>query len=183
MTDSRSQQTYQVRLGWGSDGITRLADSGIVVIIDAIEGVDANATTAETLAAQAAALPHAPTVFVGSLRTATATARAVYEEQIARGGRTAINLVLAGDELGGFAVEDYLAAGAIGDALSALGIDHSAPDIAVATEGFRPLTRALKHLVSASAAGLALAQAGRRDEVKAAAELDAETEATRFTNA
>ncbi|MFV0434833.1 MAG: 2-phosphosulfolactate phosphatase [Leucobacter sp.] len=172
MTDSRSQSTYQVRLGWGSDGLARLANAGIVVIVDAIGSSDG-------LAAEAAALSYAPTVFVASLRNASATANAVYEEQIDRGGRTAINLVLAGDG-GVFAVEDYLAAGAIGDALSGLGIDHSAPDVAVATEGFRPLGRALKHLLSASAAGLALAEVGRRDEVRAAAELDAESEAIRL---
>lgn len=170
MTDPRSQSTYQVRLGWGAGALTRLAKSGIVVIVDAIG-------SSEALAAEARALPHSPTVYLGSLRNATATARAVYEEQVARGGRTAINLVLAGDEEGGFAVEDYLAAGAIADGLAALGIDHSAPDVAVANEGFRPLKRAVKHLFSASAAGLALKAVGRGDEAKAAAELDAESEA------
>lgn len=177
MTDSRSQSTYQVRLAWGSAGLDRLADAGVVVLIDAIP--DAS-ESARALWAQALALPGAPAVFSGSLRNATATAHAIYQEQIARGGRTAVNLVLVGDD-GAFAVEDYLAAGAIGDALSALGIDHSAPDVAVATEGFRPLRRALKHLLSASEAGLALAQAGRRDDVKAAAEVDAETESLRIT--
>ena len=119
-----------------------------------------------------------PTVFVGKLRNATVTARAVYDEQIARGGRTAINLVLAGDA-GAFAVEDYLAAGAVADGLAALGIDHSAPDAAVANEGFRALKRALKHLLSASATGRSLKAEGRGDEAKHAAELDAEHEATR----
>lgn len=191
MTDSRSQQTYQVRLGWGRDGITTLADSGIVVIVDAIPALKATATDVRVdsehttgsvagIAPEAVALPHGPTVFIGSLRNATATARAVYDEQIARGGRTAINLVLVGDTHGGFAVEDYLAAGAIGDALSTLGLDHSAPDVAVATEGFRPLKRALKHLLSASASGLELTELGRRDDVRAAAELDAESEAIRL---
>lgn len=172
MADSASQSNYQVRLSWGAQGLTRLAEAGVVVIVDAIG-------TSDELSAQAAVLPHAPVVFAASLRNATATAKAVYDEQIARGGRTAINLVLAGDDEGRFAVEDYLAAGAIGDALTALGIDHSAPDVAVATEGFRPLTRALKHLLSASASGLALTEAGRRDEVKAAADWDAEAEAIR----
>lgn len=172
MTDSHSQSTYQVRLAWGVEGLSQLANSEIVVVVDAI-GASAE------LAAEAAALPHAPSVYVGSLRNATATAGAVYEEQVARGGRTAINLVLAGDG-GKFAVEDYLAAGAIANVLSERGIDHSAPDVAVAIEGFRPLTRALKHLFSASAAGLAEAEAGRLDEVKAAALLDADEMATRF---
>lgn len=169
MTDPRSQSTYQVRLGWGAAALAQLAESGVVVIVDAIGD-------AAPLAAQAAALPHRPTVLLGSLRTATATAQAVVDEQLARGGRTAITLVLAGDD-GAFAVEDFLAAGAIGDALSARGIDHTAPDLAVAIEGFRPLTRALKHLLSASAAGQALAQAGRADEVAVAAALDAEATA------
>lgn len=201
---ARSQATYQVRLGWGLAGLTQLANAGIVIVVDAIDVIDAGdqnlveaiaseaaaATdsstiadaSSELIASAAAALPHGPTVFRASLRNATATAHAAYEEQVARGGRTAINLVLVGDEDGSFAVEDYLAAGAIGDALSALGIDHSAPDVAVATEGFRPLTRALKHLLSASASGLSLAEAGHRDEVKAAAELDAEPAAIRFAN-
>lgn len=173
MTDPRSQSTYQVRLAWGSQGLARLADAEVVIVVDAIGRSD-------ELVALAAGLPHRPLVLAGSLRNATATARAAYDEQLARGGRTAIDLVLAGDGDGGFAVEDYLAAGAIGDALSALGIDHSAPDVAVATEGFRPLTRALKHLLAASATGLELVAEGRRDEVRAAAELDAESEATRL---
>lgn len=171
--DPRSQSTYQVRLGWGEHGLTTLAESGIVVIVDAIG-------TSEELVAKAAALPHAPVVFQASLRNATATAQAIYDEQVARGERTSINLVLAGDDDGRFAVEDYLAAGAVGDALTTLGLDHSAPDLAVAAEGFRPLTRAVKHLFSASAAGLELAQAGRRDEAKLAAEHDADPEAIRY---
>lgn len=175
MTDSRAQATYQVRLGWGTAGLTQLAPAEIVVVIDAIGSPD-------VLAQQAKALPHAPTVFVASLRNATATAQAVYEEQLARAGRTTINLVLAGDDAagGGFAVEDYLAAGAIADALTTLGIDHSAPDVAVATEGFRPLKRAVKHLFSASAAGLALKAEGRGAEAKAAGELDADPAAIRL---
>jgi 2-phosphosulfolactate phosphatase len=176
MSDVRAQWTYQVRLDWGVGGLSRLADAEVVIVIDAIRQSD---ETVLQLAAQAAAQAHQPTVFVASLRNATATAQAAYAEQLERGGRTAINLVLAGDESGGFAVEDYLAAGAIGDALTARGIDHTAPDLAVAIEGFRSLTRAVKHLFSASAAGQALGAEGRREEVKVASELDADTEAIR----
>lgn len=192
MTDPRAQATYQVRLGWGRVALAELAASEIVVIVDVLDTdpTDTDPTgatrgagaegheTARGLAADAAALPQRPTVFLGSLRNATATAQAVVDEQLARGGRTAINLVLVGDR-GRFAVEDYLAAGAIGDALSARGLDHTAPDLAVATEGFRPLTRAVKHLISASAAGIELSLAGRRDEVKAASEYDVEAAAAR----
>ncbi len=199
MSDSRSQFTYQVRLGWGAAALAELAIADVVVIVDAIDtgsprvdtvddgaasplstdtGAARVSNVARELAAQATALPHSPAVFMGTLRNATATAKAIYNEQLARGGRVAINLVLVGDS-GRFAVEDYLAAGAIADGLSALGIDHSAPDVAVATEGFRPLRRAVKHLFSASAAGLALKASGRSDEAKAAATLDAEAECSR----
>lgn len=171
MTDTSSQSSYQVRLGWGVEGLDRLAPAPIVVVVDAIGAAD-------DLVAGAVALPHRPVVFAASLRNATATAKAAYDVQVASGQRTAINLVLAGVD-GGFAVEDYLAAGAVADALTALGIDHSSPDVAVATEGFRPLTRALVHLFSASAAGRALTEAGRRDEAKAAAQLDADADAIR----
>ena len=171
MTDSRAQSTYQIRLAWGEAGLTQLAPAEIVVIVDALG-------SSGDLAASAATLPNSPTVFVTTLRNRTATAQAIYDEQVARGGRTAINLVLAGDD-GAFAVEDYLAAGAVADALTSLGIDHSSPDVAVATEGFRPLTKALKHLLSASASGLSLKNEGRGDEAKAAAEVDADTQAIR----
>ncbi|MFT3943378.1 MAG: 2-phosphosulfolactate phosphatase [Ancrocorticia sp.] len=189
MTQTRSQLTYQVRLGWGADGLTELATADVVVIVDALDtgspragsdddGAASVSNAARELAAQAAALPHSPAVFIGTLRNATATATAIYNEQLARGGRVAINLVLVGDD-GRFAVEDYLAAGAIADGLSALGIDHSAPDVAVAAEGFRPLRRAVKHLFSASASGLALKAVGRGEEAKTAAALDAEAECSR----
>lgn len=180
MTDSHTQSTYQIRLGWGRDGLTQLAASGIVVIVDAIDtsGGDTAPHTAADLTRLALALPHTPAVFSGSLRNRTATAQAIYDEQLARGGRTSINLVLVGDR-GRFAVEDYLAAGAIADALTSLGIDHSAPDVAVAAEGFRPLTRAVKHLFSASASGQQLAARGEGALAKHAAELDADTEVIR----
>lgn len=177
MTDFRSQSRYQVRLGWGIEGTTQLAKSGIVIVVDAIGSADGSA--ADVLADFAGTQPHAPTVFIASLRNAGATAIAVYDEQLNRCERTAVNLVLVGDE-GRFAVEDYLAAGAVANALSERGLDHSAPDAAVAIEGFRPLKRALKHLFSPSATGLAETEAGRQDEVRAAAILDAEQSAIRF---
>ncbi len=182
MTDSRAQTTYQVRLGWGAAALTELAESPIIIVIDAVNTLAIDGEASHQLAERAGALPHRPTVFLGSLRNATASARAAYDEQVARGNRTAINLVLVGDENGGFAVEDYLAAGAVADALTSLGIDHSSPEVAVAAEGFRPLTRALKHLLSASVSGQTLKQVGRTSDAKAAAELDAEPTAIRLAN-
>src|SRR5690625_1233280 len=101
MSEPRSQSTYQIRLAWGAEGLARLAPAGIVVIVDVLG-------SPEKLAADAAAGENGPTVFLGTLRNATATAQAVYDEHVSRGGRNAINLVLAGDD-GDFAVEDYLA--------------------------------------------------------------------------
>lgn len=175
MSAPRSQQLYQLRLAWGGQALLTLAESGIVIIVDAIESDD----SATVLAAQAAALPHTPVVFLASLRNAQATAEAVVAEQIARSTRTSINLVLCG-ERGDFVVEDYLAAGAIADQLSARGIDHSSPEVAVAIEGFRPLTCALKHLFSASGSGAALSRLGRADEVLAAAQLNSLGGAVRY---
>ncbi|NLB46394.1 MAG: phosphosulfolactate phosphohydrolase [Microbacteriaceae bacterium] len=170
MSDAHSQSTYQVRLGWGTRGLSLLAQADIIVIVD---GLDSGIGCSSVLAEQAAALPHQPTVFIGCLRNATTTAQAVYDEQLARGGRTSINLILIGDE-GHFAVEDYLVAGAIGDALTARGIDHTAPDLAVAAEGFRSLKNASKHLFLASASGLTFKAEGRGDFVRHSAEHDAE---------
>ncbi|MBP2436537.1 2-phosphosulfolactate phosphatase [Microbacterium amylolyticum] len=165
MTDPRSQSPYQVRLAWGARGWAALAPSDVIVVVDAI-GRDDRLVSALA--------DRADTVMAASLRNATATAQAVLDTQTARRQRTSVALVLAGDD-GAFAVEDYLAAGAIADALTQRGLDHSAPDVAVAAEGFHGLRRAVKHLVSASATGVALAAEGYRERVAAAAEIDAET--------
>ena len=175
MSETSSQQMYQLRLGWGEHALATLAKSEIVVIVDAIE----NDSTASALAAEAVLQAQHPTVFLASLRNARATAEAVVAEQLERGARTSINLVLCGDS-GRFAVEDYLSAGAVADSLSALGIDHSSPEVAVAIEGFRPLTRALKHLFSACDAGAKFSALGRAGEVRAAAQLNSLSEAERY---
>ena len=119
-------------------------------------------------------------VLLGALRNASAVADAVLAEQQRRGGRTSIAVIAAGELTGTdagatvrFAVEDQLGAGAIIDALGALGIDHTSPDAAVASESFRALRRAVKHLLTASGSGLELIERGRRDEVLAAAAVDA----------
>jgi 2-phosphosulfolactate phosphatase len=47
-------------------------------------------------------------------------------------------------------VEDLLAAGAIIDAISDVGIDHQSPEAAAAASAYRGLRRATTHLISAS---------------------------------
>lgn len=186
------QSAYQVRLEWGLAGLARLAEADVVVIVDvlhfsstladAVAGgrtVDlaeaaswSNDSVAPALAVTAAAGGAA--VLVGSIRNATAVARTVQSIQEERQARTSVALVAAGERDGSsdvrFAVEDHLGAGAIIAALTDLGIDHTAPDAAVAAEGFRALRRALTHLISASGSGRDSSDA---EAVAAASRLDA----------
>ncbi|MGX1700990.1 2-phosphosulfolactate phosphatase [Microbacterium sp. NPDC055357] len=115
-------------------------------------------------------------VLLGCLRNASATARAVLDEQTRRGGRTSIAVLAVGqrdrDGAPRFAVEDLLGAGAVIDALTKLGIDHTSPEAAVAAEGFHGLRRATRHLLTASGSGQALLDGGARDVVLDAAAVD-----------
>ena len=187
------QGRYQVRLDWGVAGIGRLAPADVYVVVDALGTLSgafgappdgglalAGDDGARALAA-AAAIDPAPLVLFAGLRNATATARAVYDEQNRRAARTSVALVPAGHD-GRVTVEDQLAAGAVADALSALGIDHSAPDVAVAAESVRGLRRAVKHLLTASATGLVLEEAGAREAVLAAARIDDVDTALRYAD-
>ena len=189
------QSTYQVRLEWGVDGLARLAPAEIVVVVDVlrfsttvIDAVQrgeryrldaaAHAVSINGAAVAAAAADAGALVLLGALTNASAVAAAALTEQQRRGARTSIAVIAAG-ELGSvdarlrFAVEDQLGAGAVVDALGVLGIDHTSPDAAVAAESFRALRRAAKHLLTASGSGLELIERGRRDEVLAAAAVDA----------
>lgn len=171
MSAAFDQSMYQVRFEWGSDGLGRLAPADIVVVVDVLRF---SSTVADAVAAGrtieldqargwspngAAVAAHASAsgaalVLVGGLRNAGAAARAVHAEQERRGARTSVAVIAAGERTpdGGWrvAVEDQLGAGAVIAALTDLGIDHTAPEAALAAEGFRALRGALRHLVSAS---------------------------------
>lgn len=171
------QSAYQVRLDWGAAGLERLAPSDIVVVVDVLRFsstvTDAVASGAEVrledarewsrngAAVAAAAAGTGATVLVGGIRNASAVAQAVQQTQEQRQSRTSIALIAAGEmDADGrlrFAVEDQLGAGAIVAALTDLGIDHTAPDAAVAAESFRALRPALRHLLTASGSGRELA--------------------------
>ena len=186
------QSSYQVRLDWGLAGLERLAEADVVVIVDVLHfsstladavaaGDDVDLSEAATWSSDSVAPAIAvtaaaggATVLVGSIRNATAVARAVQTIQETRQARTSVALIATGERDGSndvrFAVEDQLGAGAIVSALTDLGIDHTAPDAAVAAEGFRALRRALGHLVSASGSGRDAADA---PSVAGASRLDA----------
>ncbi|MGS0561340.1 2-phosphosulfolactate phosphatase [Microbacterium aurugineum] len=170
------QSTYQVRLEWGTAGLARLAPTDIVVVVDVLRFsstvIDAVASGAEVMlaeaegwsrngAAVAAAAARDATVLIGGVRNASAVARAVQTLQERRQARTSVAIIAAGEsDAEGtlrFAVEDQLGAGAIVLALSDRGIDHTAPDAAVAAEGFRALRGALRHMIGASGSGRELA--------------------------
>lgn len=167
------QSTYQVRLDWGSAGLARLAPADVVVVVDVLHlsstvadavagGVEVDLAQALFWSGDDAAVGAAaegvegPVVLLGALRNATAVARAVQVLQERRGARTSVAVIAAGAQDAGaprFAVEDQLGAGAIVAALTDLGIDHTAPDAAVAAEGFRALRGALRHLLAAAGSG------------------------------
>ncbi|MFV0320656.1 MAG: 2-phosphosulfolactate phosphatase [Microbacterium sp.] len=188
------QHRYQVRVEWGAAGLARLAGADIVVVVDvlrfsttvtdavargdSVAMAELHAVSINGAAVTAAAVGRepAPLVLLGCLRNATAVARAVLAEQQRRGARTSIAVIACGEFGAGeprFAVEDQLGAGAIIDALAALGLDHSSPEAAGAGEAFRGLRGGLRHLLAASGSGQELIERGLHDEVLCAAELDA----------
>ncbi|HTN55098.1 MAG TPA: 2-phosphosulfolactate phosphatase [Microbacterium sp.] len=198
------QSYYQVRLDWGTEGLARLAPADIVVVVDVLRFTstladvvadggtvaleDALAWSSNGAAVASAAADTGAVVLLGGIRNAAATARAVMALQERRAARTSVSVIAAGERTpeGGvrYAVEDQLGAGAVIAALTDLGIDHCAPDGAVASESFRALRRAVRHLLAASGSARELAvgvastarmvESGIRPAtVEEAAELDA----------
>ncbi|MFJ4044336.1 2-phosphosulfolactate phosphatase [Microbacterium sp. NPDC089987] len=204
------QSSYQVRLEWGTQGLARLAPADIVIVVDvlrfsstladavaagqrialsdAIRWSTNGASVVAAASASAAPDAGAPTVLVGGIRNAAATARAVMAVQERQGTRASVSIIAAGElaatgELR-FAVEDQLGAGAIISALCDLGIDHSSPEAAAAAEAYRALRPGLRHMLVGSGSGRELVEgvastarmeaAGVRPAATAeAAELDA----------
>lgn len=192
MPAATDQSRYQIRFEWGAAGLARLAPSDIVIVVDVLrfstDAVDSVASRGpvplgETTSGWSdgatlarAAADSGAAVLIGALRNATAVAREVLAEQQRRGTRTSIAVLAAGDGGDGtlrFAVEDQLGAGAVIDALGSLGLDHTSPEAAASAESFRGLRTAVRHLLTASGTGQALLEEGRRDEVIAAAQIDA----------
>lgn len=201
-TRPHDQSRYQVRFEWGARGLARLAPAEIVVVVDVLrfsstviarveEGdvvpLDAAAHAvslngAAIARAAAEARPDVPrrVVLLGALRNASAVADAIVAEQHRRGTRTSVAVIAAGELTSRepnadlrIAVEDLLGAGAVVDALSTRGIDHTSPEAAAACEAFRGLRGAVRHLLTASGSGQELLERGARDEVLAASDVDA----------
>lgn len=207
MSTPFAQQPYQVRLEWGVAGLARLAPTDVVVVIDvlrftsvvservargeavSLEELRSRSLNGAAVVQAAADLPHAPIVIAGCLRNASATAAEIVRIQHERGGRVSVAIVPGGELVSRdehaalrFAVEDFLGAGAIIDALSSRGIDHTSPEAAAACETFRGLRQALKHLITASGSGRELVERGERHIVDRATMLDVDDVAPRLND-
>lgn len=148
------QAKYQVRFDWGVEGAAAVAaDADVVVWVDALP---AEADAAGTRDAPAD-LPGDGAVLLAGLTDAPAVAQWILDEQVRLGRRAMVSVVAAGATTASgaarFAVEDLLAAGAVVDALAALGIDYSSPEAAAACASFTGLRGAVAHLLTASVSG------------------------------
>lgn len=169
MTDAPAQQKYQVRFDWGRAGFEAQAPAAdVVIVVDALPAVDASAWIPTSLSGHRA--------IAAGLHNRRAVAEWVLERQAEKGDRFAVVVIAVGERRGDgsqrVAVEDALAAGAVIDALSTLGIDHCSPEAAAASAAFVGLGRALRHLVSASETGVELSARGEQAAVHAAGVLD-----------
>lgn len=150
MTSPHDQSQYQVRFDWGVDGaMTVGSDVDVIVLVDVLAAPPGHVPPA---------LPDVrATVIDGGFTNRTAVAEWVLARQAERGDRFAVAIIASGAERAGgglrVTVEDQLAAGAIVDALAAVGIDYCSPEAAAACAAFLGLRRAVGHLVSASASG------------------------------
>ena len=144
------QAGYQVRFGFGVEGLRACAsDADIIVWVDALADPDSND---ERFARLVATAPVAATLISTGLPTSRAAARWVLDYQTDVNRRLAIAVISASSA---YAVDDFLAAGSIIDALSELGLDATSPEAAAAEAAYRGLRNAVAHLVTASVAGRA----------------------------
>jgi len=142
------QQTgYQVRFGMGVAGLRACASDADVII-----WVDALPAPAGSPADLLSTAPTDATLIGADLPTSCVAARWVLDYQTDVQRRLAIAVITASDQ---FAVEDFLCAGSVIDALSELGLDATSPEAAVAESAYRGLRNAVAHLFTAGVAGRA----------------------------
>ena len=179
MSDAQPQIKYQVRFDWGLAGFQALAaDADVIVLADALPAVDAGLGLPTPVTAH--------TVITADLAGSALVADWALARQTEKGDRFSVAVVAVGESRADgsirFAMEDQLVAGAVIDALAALGIDHCSPEAAAAAASYVGLRRAVKHLVKASETGQARAAAGQSVAAAgvAAAGVDAVTVVTDF---
>ena len=144
MSSPQNQSRFQVRFDWGLDGAASIAgDAHIVVWADAL----ATAGAPDPLAVEG------PSIIRATTGSAAAAAQWILARQAELGDRAIVAVIAAGTDTGRFAVEDFLAAGSVIDALSTLGIDSTSPEAAAASAAFEGLRNATAHLLTASVTG------------------------------
>ncbi len=164
MTVEFEQSQYQVRFDWGREGVAAIGtDADVIVLVDVLGDA---ADQSDLLTATAS------TVVAGSLRNSSALAQWALKRQADKGDRFTVAIIARGEtrESGAlrFALEDLLGAGAIIDALAAVGIDYCSPEAAAAAAAFTGLRNATGHLIGASTSGRAATANGNRAAVDAA---------------
>ena len=156
------QQLYQVRFDVGLDGARRIGGSAHLLVW--CDGLATEPVPVD-------ALPPHLEVVDARCGAAPAIAQRLLALQAARGARTMVAVVAAGAPVQapeGIPVEDLLLAGAVIDALGAVGIDATSPEAAVAAAGYQGLRGAVAHMLSASVGGRMLAASEGPEAVSAA---------------
>ena len=141
MNDSSSQSRFQVRFDFGYRGAAAISDGAHVLV------------WCDAIPTGSVVPPFTGAVLAGTTGNAEATAAWILELQAALGDRAIVAVVAAGTDEDGFAVEDFLAAGAVIDALATIGFDFNSPEAASACAAYEGLRNATLHLMSASVAG------------------------------
>ncbi|OUE23440.1 2-phosphosulfolactate phosphatase [Clavibacter michiganensis] len=161
--DPSTQARYQVRFDGGVAGARRIVTGADVIVwVDALPSVPP--PTAARRDEVLATMPARPAVVSAGLADAPAVADWILALQTALGRRAYVAVVAAGtveaDGSWRACAEDQLAAGAVVDALAALGIDAASPEAAVVCAAYQQLRPAVGHLVTASVSARRLAAAG-----------------------
>lgn len=163
MTSPRIQSRFQVRFDWGLAGADAIGQGAHIIV------------WADALPTPGAPDPlsiEGPAIILATQGSAEAAAQWILDRQAELGDRAVVAVVAAGTDDGRFAVEDFLAAGAVVDALSTLGIDSTSPEAAAASAAFEGLRNATLHLLSASVTGQGL----EREAIAAAKDAAVSTE-------
>ena len=152
LATAHGQGNYQVRFDWGAAGATAIAEGAhLVVWVDQLAASDGTPQPMPVLGGT----PGGVELMPATLEEAADVAAFARRRQTELGGRCVIAVVAAGavraDGSLRFAVEDLLAAGAIIEAIAAVGIDHQSPEAAAAASAYTGLKNATRHLISASA--------------------------------
>ena len=149
-----TQEQYQIRLALAAPGALR---ADLVVWADAFGTSQPPCAVAHTV----------------SLRNRARIARQIFAEQTLRNARTSVLVLVApSSDSTQLPAANLAVAGALIEALSDLGLDHTSPEAALALAAWVGIRPARKHLLGATSAARLLAQSGRPEVVAAALELD-----------